>query len=299
MPTTAGRVLKAALLVTLWLALASNDGIAASIHPVWLTGRVLAGRTPIKNATVALFGTVDHERPIMDFASSEPVAETHTDAEGRFSFDLSKARAVLTTTQRMGRGPLVRVEVAPQPGTLYVVASGGDAGGGDNHAITLATALGIAPPGGYLVVNELTTVVAAFSVGYVGTGAWFSDNNQWTRTAHFPMAVFPPEGTTSVSNRGDQMNVTGGTPSEESLALACQLVDPVTGRLQPVFLSGANSPAVVNSLADILHSCVVSHGPDFAECSVLFQAATLPNPWNLTPHNTLTAIENITSKLVS
>ncbi len=114
----------------------------------------------------------------------------------------------------------------------------------------------------------------------------------------FPMAVFPPgEMASLLSQRTDKINVTGGTPSKQSLALACQLVDPATGRLQKVLSTGANSPALLNTLADILHSCIVSHGPGFADCGAVFQAATLPSPWDLTPHNTLTAIESITSKL--
>jgi hypothetical protein len=64
-----------------------------------------------------------------------------------------------------------------------------------------------------------------------------------------------------------------------------------------VFFRGVNSPELVNTLADVLHSCVVSLGPGFAERSSLFQAATLPSPWNLRPQNTLTAIESIVSKL--
>jgi hypothetical protein len=62
---------------------------------------------------------------------------------------------------RMG-GPLLRIEPPPIPGTFYLVASGGDAGGGNNPAITLVSALGGPPPEGRVTINELTTVVAAF-----------------------------------------------------------------------------------------------------------------------------------------
>src|SRR5579864_9006620 len=83
----ASGILAALLLVTLPLTL-SNDTFAAPTNTV-LVGRVLAGETPIKNATVTLFATVMHPTYIMAGTYSEPVAETHSDGEGRFSFDLS------------------------------------------------------------------------------------------------------------------------------------------------------------------------------------------------------------------
>ena len=120
--TIAACVLTLALIGALFFAIASNYASAASIPPAFLAGRVLAGSTPIKEATVTLFAVVDHQRAILDFASSEPVAESHTDGGGRFSIDLSKAHATVITTR--GRsGPLVRVEVTPQPGTFYLVCS--------------------------------------------------------------------------------------------------------------------------------------------------------------------------------
>ena len=280
-----------ALLLAIALGFSSIEANAAS-HQQALTGQVLAGSTPIRNATITLFGTVLHDTPIFASTYSEPVAETRTDAEGRFSFDLSKAHATLMIPRQL-QGPLVEEEPPPIPGTLYVIARGGDAGGGDNPAIMLATALGTPPPEGRVIVNELTTVVAAFSVGYL-SAEWNSDNSY---TARFPMAILPRLPQTSKTSRGHDLKVEGSTPSEESLVLAGQLVDPLTGRLGQVFFRGANSPAVVNTLADILHACVVSRGPGFADCRSLFKATSLPDPWELTPDNTLIAIESIVSKL--
>ena len=287
-------ILAALLLVTLPLTL-SNDTFAAPTNTL-LIGRVLAGETPIKNATVTLFATVNHPTPIFAGTYSEPVAETHTDEEGRFSFDLSTAHASLMIARSM-EGPLMRVEEPPLPGSLYLISRGGNANGADNPAITLAAALGTPPPQGRVTISELTTVVAAFSVGYVFTEQWFTGSNQWNGRASFPMAVFSQRRQTSHTDRDNTLDLSGGTPSDESLALACQLVDSVSGRLQPVFSRGANSPALVNTLADILHSCVMSRAPGFAECRSLFQGATLPDPWNFKPENTLTAIESIVSKL--
>src|SRR5277367_3629589 len=166
-------IVAAALLVALKLPVSSNDTFAAPASHL-LSGRVLAGRTPIKNATVTLFATVMHDQYIFAHTSSEPVGESHTDQEGWFSFDLAKAHAELMAPLQWG-GPPIRMEPAPIPGTFYLIATGGEAGGGNNPAITLVNAMGSPPPEGRVTINELTTVVAAFSVGYVSTAAWFSD----------------------------------------------------------------------------------------------------------------------------
>ena len=226
-----------------------------------LTGQVLAGSIPIKRATVTLYGTVYACVPDPCVSASKPVEETTTDAEGRFSFDLSKAHTkvqkmvVPGSQDNLTERELPEKEQAPQAGSLFVVASGGDAGKGDNPAIKLVTALGSAPREGRVTINELTTAVAVF-----------------------PLNTIPG----------------GFAPKAESLVLACQLEDPVMGRLRPVFDRGANSPALVNTLADILHGCVTSAGPKSSECESLFKVATTER-WLQRPDNTLQAMENIVS----
>src|SRR5260370_19479221 len=111
-----------------------------------LTGQVLAGITPIKGATVTLYGTVYVCVPDPCSSVSKPVEETTTDAEGRFSFDLSKAHTkvkkmdVPGSQDNLTGRELPEKEQAPQEGSLFVVASGGDVGGGDNPAIKLVAA---------------------------------------------------------------------------------------------------------------------------------------------------------------
>ncbi len=177
--------------------------------------------------------------------TSEPVEKTASDSEGHFSLDLAQARAKVW---RMGVPPSPRftqAEEAPRPGSLYLVVTGGDAGKGDNPAIKLVNEFRTAPPDGHLVVNELTTIIAAFS------------------------------------------------PNAE---LYHQLVDPAIGTLRPVFNRGANSPALVNTLADIMHGCVASAGPKSHECESLFQAVTLPREYQKQkPYNTQLAIGRIVS----
>ena len=226
-----------------------------------LTGQVLAGITPIKRATVTLYGTAYACVPDPCVSVSKPVEETTTDGEGRFSFDLSKAHTKVQKTDVPGsqdnltERELPEKEQAPQAGSLYVVAGGGDAGRGDNPAIKLVAALGGAPPEGHVTINELTTAVAVF-----------------------PLNTIPG----------------GFAPKAESFVLACQLVDPVTGKLRSLFDRGANSSALINTLADILHGCVTSAGPKSSECDSLFKVATTER-WHQKPADTLQAMANIVS----
>jgi hypothetical protein len=81
---------------------------------------------------------------------------------------------------------------------------------------------------------------------------------------------------------------------KEGFTLVRQLVDPVTGHLRPVFDRGANSPALVNTLGDVLHGCAISSGPGSHECAALFKVTTLQR-WNEKPDNTLYAVENLVS----
>jgi hypothetical protein len=247
-----GSLLAAVAAIAICIAVSFVNATSNNI----LAGQVLAGTTPIKHATVTLFGTVGTCVPDPCFSTSMAVEETTTDAEGRFSFDLSQAHAKV---QRMPVSPetsFVTVEQAPASGSLYLVATGGDAGKGNNPATKLISAFGSAPPEGHVVVNELTTVIAAFSLHGITLSA--------------------------------------GRPGEESLLLTLQLVDPVTGTLRRIFNRGRNSPALVNTLADIMHGCVISTGLKSHECESLFQAMILPR-WFQKPDNTLLAIESIVS----
>jgi hypothetical protein len=237
----AGCFTTGAMLLTVVLGLSlANDAIAQI-----LTGQILAGTIPIKQATVTLFGTVETCMPDPCVLISEPVEKTASDSEGHFSLDLAQARAKVW---RMGVPPSPRftqAEEAPRPGSLYLVVDGGDSGKGDNPAIKLVNQFGTAPADGHLVVNELTTIIAAF------------------------------------------------TPNPE---LYHQLVDPSTGSLRPLFNRGANSPALANTLADIMHGCVISEGLKSHECESLFQAVTLPREYpKQKPDNTQLAIGRIVS----
>jgi DNA-binding beta-propeller fold protein YncE len=82
-------------------------------------------------------------------------------------------------------------------------------------------------------------------------------------------------------------------------SLTRALIDAERGTLRPIFYEGANSPALVNTLADIVAECVRSAGPKSLACTALFAAAgpvdrpRHPNWRSSVPTDTLAALENI------
>jgi hypothetical protein len=218
-----------------------------------ISGQVLSGDTPVIGTHVTLYGSFAKCVPDPCFTVSLAAEETTTDAKGAFSLDLSQARAT-TTQMGMSSGRMLRdVQASPANGTLYLVASGGNAGRGANQAIKLVSLLGSTPLPSHVVITELTTVIALFSAG---------------RAVRFPSF------------------------SSDSFSLFRSLVDLSSGRLHAVFYGGENSPAVANSLADVLHACVASDGEKSKPCSDLFQA-TSPIAFDRKPHDTLDAIWSI------
>ncbi len=110
-----------------------------------------------------------------------------------------------------------RVQVPPANGTLYLIASAGNAGKGINPAIKLATFLGSAPAGRHVVINELTTALAFLCGG---------------RISAFPGGMAP-----------------------FALDLFLRLVDPVNARLRAFPGTLSNGPALVNTVANALNAC--------------------------------------------
>jgi DNA-binding beta-propeller fold protein YncE len=232
------------------LALGVTNSAAADL----LFGQVLASGTPIVGATVTLYGSVEDCVPDPCFVASKPSEEATTDAHGTFSMDLSNARA---TTTVMGIPPeprFKRAQIPPAPGTLYLIASGGNAGRGINPAIRLVTLLGSAPPSRHVVINELTTALAFLCSG---------------RISPLP-----------------------GGMSPFALDLFLRLIDPTNARLKPFPGVPSNSPALVNTMANVVSACAASEGQASRDCQALFQA-TSPVSFSNKATDTLSATESI------
>jgi hypothetical protein len=199
--------------------------------------------------------------------ASMPIAKAQTDSHGSFAIDLSKAAADVSeevrTYDESGRlkKDTETIRERPAPFSLFLIATGGSTGAGVNSATKLSLALGDITGLRAVTINELTTVATAFMYAHAMTQA------------------------------------VGLTINRTSIARA--LVDPEGGKLRPIFNEGTNSPATINTLADIVAACVRSNGPKSRACSALFAAApTVVNPGGprsgtQTPTDTMEAIQNI------
>ena len=137
---------------------------------------------------------------------------------------------------------------------VYVQATGGDSGTGANTAINLVSIVGncsAATSTTRINVNELTTVAAAYVLA--------------------PFASVAPLGTgigTSATNILGLNNAAG--PAQKLVSSATGLVN-VTDINAGVVLPST----LVNTLADILASCVNTSGPTSTTCASLFTATTV------------------------
>jgi hypothetical protein len=160
---------------------------------------------------------------------------------------------------------------------VYLYSLGGDAGAGANSAAGLMAALGACPVAGnflsstpFITINEVTTVAAAYALG----GYTFDS--------------------THISGSGSALQLTGVA---NAFLNAANLVNIATGQaLTKVPYGNATVPtAELNTLANILSSCVNSSGPSSAGCTALFAAAPFygdPTRGHV-PADTATAINNI------
>jgi hypothetical protein len=231
------------------------QGAKSALIPADWQGVVHGGQQPVSGATVQLYtvGT---------------------------SGDGSAATALLApavTTDANGGFTLTGKYTCPSASALvYVVATGGNPGLGgtvNNAALALMAALG--PCGNltgstYIVINELTTVAAVYSLApYTGSA-------------------------TAVGSGASEQ-----TGLASAFTLAAELVNTATGTSPGTSIpAGATVPvAQIDTIADIVASCVNSTGGtsgDGSACGTLF-AMTTPaaTPATSPATNTIVALLNL------
>jgi len=201
--------------------------------PHVLTGVAMGGRQPIIGSVVTAY--------IAGAAGATQIGQATTDKSGNFS--------------------IASFNPAPSTGQIvYLVALGGDAGGGVNSAIRLVTVAGAycaAAGCGFasaVDIDELSTVAAVYS-----------------------LAQF-------FNLSGGGTLISGVSPGLDNAAATFgNLVDAVSGQaaalLGGLSCSGSSTPPncstlqKLDTLADIIASCVNSSGPSAAACSGLFSVA--------------------------
>ena len=282
-----------------------------------ITGKVLSGTgttaTAISGATVEMLaaGTTGYSST-PTVAATYPTTAT-TDASGNFT---------------------LYYNCAPSPqDQMYLLASGGNAGGGTNPDIKLMSALGssctttngvtAAALPANVTVNEVTTIASAYALSAfssmdnngaidVGAPATYNATVNFTATATHAAIT----STASLCNADSNWQSTGPETCnynglKNAFLTTNNLVDPVLGAARlwtpaystnlagdPKVLNNSTVPSTrINALADMLATCVRNS----SNCSALFAGAAtgaatatyVPAFPNVTPADTLQAALNI------
>ncbi len=278
------------------LASSSPDTPGASIK-----GIVHGGQQPVAGATVSLYeaGTGGYGTGARLLAQ----ATTSTDGLGTFSF----AAGSYTCTASPGD-------------QTFLVAAGGNPGGGANPNLMLMAALGscsgIADE--FVVINEVTTVASAYSLAQFLTYTSGSiDTPPATAVAAGATPYFGIPTSGGSCNSGGGWLSTGSSTCnyiglKNAMATVNNLVNFIGAGTNGTVPSNSKIPsyttagithgndsyvpsARINTLADILSSCVNSVGGvagDSSNCGNLFQATT-PAATGIAPTDTLQAIVNL------
>ena len=191
-------------------------------------------------------------------------------AEAGTSGKSSSTVLATTTSNSSGNFSISTFTCAHAASQLFITASGGDAGNGPNSDILLIAMLGPCNhlPSG-VVINELSTVAAAYAF------AQFFDQSN-------PMLL----GANGLPGTARYIGITNA-----GATLGANLVNIAHGSAAATLSKGLNSPATLNTLADILVYCVNAPSP-YSNCGTLFASVPVPTGGSA-PTNTLEAALDI------
>ena len=217
--------------VTASPAASSSVSLTIQASQAVVRGRVTAGAHAVRGASVLLYavGMQGYGSP-STLLSPLDGSEITTDDAGKFSIAVA--------------------ETCPSASTqLYVVAQGGNAGGGENPDLTFMTPVGSCSQFGSIhgiTVNEVSTVVSAYALALFMRDA-----------SHVGTVSSNPAGL------------------ENAVALGHRLVDAESGTVRTSALGDGGSlpEAKINTLANLLNRCALTAGgtlADGSECSNLF-----------------------------
>jgi streptogramin lyase len=172
-----------------------------------------------------------------------------------------------TTTDARGNWNIATFTCAPANAELYLTSVGGNAGLGNNSAIDLMAAIGPCDNLPQFVnINEVSTVASVYAL------------------AAFFAPVIPHDIGMPTSNSQGLVNAITAVKNLVHLGTGIALATTPAG-------NGTAPQDKVNTLADLLVTCVDSSGPVSIACSNLFAAAAPPG--GSTPGDTLSAILDI------
>jgi len=232
--------------------LAGNPIGATPVTPlVRPMGKVIGGQNPVSGATIQLY-TVGTSG--VASSSTALLTGTVSTSDGTGTTDSNANAGNANNTLPLGDFNISGLYscTGATPGTqVYMVASGGDPGGGGNSNLSLVAALGSCS---YLLANAANIFIDI--------------NEVTTAAAAYALAPF----TSSLSSIG----ASGSNPTGlvNAFANAQSLANTSTGAAGGANLpTGAVAPVIeMNTIADILALCVNSTGAGSTGCSALFSA---------------------------
>ena len=253
-------------------SLTSTAGPSAEAG-VAMQGRVFGGQQPIVGAHVYLFAanTTGNAGPGLVASSNNASVSLlsaaltgHSDSVGAY-----------VLTDNNGNFTITGDYTCTANTQAYMYALGGNAGSGANSAAGLLAALGSCHASGnflaqtpFIYVNEVSTIAAAYAFAGYATDA------------------------THVSSSGSALALTG---IKNAFANATNLAGISTGAALATTPAGNGTvpQSEINTLANILASCVNSTGSSSTQCSTLFTNAASSGSSGITPTDTATAAINI------
>jgi hypothetical protein len=216
----------------------------ATVTGLAISGKVHGGQSPVKTSTVNLYaaGTTGYG------SAASLLASTTTDTSGNFSITSSYT--------------------CPAGGQVYITATQGDSGSGNNPNLAMIAALGTCPVTSAIVnINEVTTVATVWALAPFMTGPTNIGSPSTTQALSGITAAF------------DDVNTLVNVPTGASPGLSAP--------------SNATVPtALIYTLANIIAPCVNSAGGTAGQmnnCGALFTQTTITTA----PTDTITAAMNI------
>jgi len=233
-----------------------------------LRGMVHGGQQPISGAHIYLFAanTTGYGQPSSSLLLHVPGLTALDSSGGPTDGDY------YVTSAADGSFTITGDYLCAANQQVYLLALGGDTGSGTNSAAGLMSVVGNCPgvtfsPLTYVEVNEVTTVAAAYS-----------------------MAGFAIDAT-HVSSSGSALALKGISDAFQN---AFNIADQSTGTAQATTpTGGTGNPPHINTIADILASCVNSSGSTSSNCMTLMDNARSAGVTGTVPTETATAAINI------
>ena len=231
-----------------------------------IEGSVYGGQQPINLAHVYLMqaNTTGYGQPSVSLLNAALTG--HSDSVGAY-----------VTTNTRGFFSITG-DYTCTPGTqVYLLVLQGDAGGGNNTAAGEMGVFGQCPTAGnflgtipFVQINEVTTVAATYALAGFATDA-LHVSSSGTALAQVGIA-------NAFLNSGNIASVVNA---------------PNTGSLSTTPGGGTVPAALVNTMGDIIASCVNSTGPGSPACSTLLGEALSNGTTGTAPTDTASALINI------